>query len=243
MRPPGRDGNPLIRFLKAKVYGVLRRVVPSVKEQYRLGRMIGPIGYWDEIRAYQIGFHRRMGLEPHHRLLDIGCGPLPGGLAFIDYLEAGNYCGVDVSLEAIEEGRRQVAKAGLAEKDPTLVVSSTFGRDELDGRTFDYVWASQILYHLDESGIAALLQQVSRRLEPGGVFHGDIIGKPERIGPDSQWNGYTFHLHTLEGLDRAAREHGLRATALGGLREFGYPPGPNMGTNRMLAFRPIERDS
>ena len=118
MRPPRFGEKPLSKFVKAKVYALARRVIPSVRERDRLERMIGPLGLWDQIQRYQIGFLKKVGLKPHHRLLDIGCGPLSGGLAFVDFLAPGNYVGVDVSEKAISEGYRQIAKAGLAGKNP-----------------------------------------------------------------------------------------------------------------------------
>ena len=39
-------------------------------------------GIWDEMGAKQFELLKRNGLEPHHSLLDIGCGTLRGGAAF-----------------------------------------------------------------------------------------------------------------------------------------------------------------
>ena len=101
--------NPLRMFLRR----VLNKYDKSVEEQNRLGWMIGPLGYWEEMQDYQINLLKQLGLQPHHALLDIGCGPLSGGLAFIPYLDAGCYFGVDIRESAIEEAHKQVAKAGL----------------------------------------------------------------------------------------------------------------------------------
>ena len=40
--------------------------------------MVGPPELWDLKRAFQIRFLRDHGLEPGHRLLDLGCGTLRG---------------------------------------------------------------------------------------------------------------------------------------------------------------------
>ena len=47
------------------------------------------------------------GLKPEHKLLDVGCGPLRGGIKFINYLEPGNYYGVDKRADVIDESNRR----------------------------------------------------------------------------------------------------------------------------------------
>src|SRR3979409_2149502 len=54
-------------------------------------------GRWEEIGELQFQFLRTHGLEPQHRLLDIGCGSLRGGVRFVSYLDPGNYFGIDIS--------------------------------------------------------------------------------------------------------------------------------------------------
>ena len=48
------------------------------------------------------------GLKPEHKLLDVGCGPLRGGIKFINYLEPGNYYGVDKRADVIDESNRMM---------------------------------------------------------------------------------------------------------------------------------------
>jgi SAM-dependent methyltransferase len=87
------------------------RVFPT--EEDRLEAMVGPRGAWKETAAFQIAFLKEMGLRPHHRVLDIGCGPLRGGFPLIEYLQARGYTGVDIRETAIAEGRARI------EKEPT----------------------------------------------------------------------------------------------------------------------------
>ena len=75
------------------------------QEQINAGRhrdMVG--GMWEEIGRLQFEFLRARGLKPRHRLLDIGCGSLRGGIHAINYLETGNYYGLDINLSLIEAG-------------------------------------------------------------------------------------------------------------------------------------------
>jgi SAM-dependent methyltransferase len=212
------------------------RVSPSAAERYRLESLVGPIGYWDRLRQYQISFVRGVGLEPDQKLLDIGCGPLQGGIPMIAYLDAGHYVGIDVRPRALEQAYRQVAKERLAHKNPRLVLSSDFGRQALERSHFDFVWISQLLYHLDPEQIRDCLGAVSYHLKPGGRCYGDIIGHPNTLKPGTVWSGYRFHLHTLDFMAQAAAAAGLTMQHLGQIRDHGYPEEIALCTNDILEF-------
>jgi cyclopropane fatty-acyl-phospholipid synthase-like methyltransferase len=62
------------------------------------------LGFWHELQSYQLNTLKENGLRAEHSLLDIGCGPLQGGLAFIKYLEESKYFGIDIELKNIETG-------------------------------------------------------------------------------------------------------------------------------------------
>lgn len=217
-------------------YAIARRIIPAVRFQHLLDSMVGPIGYWKELQEYQLNLLKKMGLLPHHRLLDIGCGPLQGGLAFIDYLEPWRYCGLDVRESVIEQAHNQIARAGLTGKQPFLTVSRTFGKDELRGLQFDFIWCCQVMYHLDETLLGSLLEIVPRLLAPGGKLFGDIIGYPNKVTEGSRWSGFRFFLHTVESISIKAHGFGLSVQELGPIEEFGYPGEIDLRTNRLLKF-------
>jgi hypothetical protein len=54
-------------------------------------------GLWEAIGRLQADFLVSPCLQPHHHLLDIGCGSLRGGAKLISYLDAGNYVGTDLN--------------------------------------------------------------------------------------------------------------------------------------------------
>ena len=107
-------------------------------------------GLWDEMGQHQFEFLKDQGLQPHHRLLDIGCGSLRGGLYFIDYLEQGNYTGFDLSTEVIKAGQRKIEKRGIADKAPKLLVNTARNLkfDFLDSVKFDFLLAQSVFSHL-----------------------------------------------------------------------------------------------
>ena len=61
-------------------------------------------GLWDEMGELQLRFLRSHGMRPEHRLLDVACGALRGGVKFVDYLEPGHYYGIDINESLVEAG-------------------------------------------------------------------------------------------------------------------------------------------
>lgn len=225
------------KFLHQKKYAILRRIFPSRRKQHYLDSLVGPLGYWTRLQAFQLQFLISRGLKKHHTLLDIGCGPLQGGTAYIDYLDPGRYVGMDLRHEPLAAAYELIAEKGLVHKNPMLICSSTFGKHELDGQKFDYLWASQILYHLPEETMHELFEQLNRRMTADSVFFGDIIGDhPERKTIESKgfWREFSFHLHSPDSLQKMADRHGLSVEPLDTIGNFGYPKELGLHTNLML---------
>jgi SAM-dependent methyltransferase len=146
--------------------------------------MVGPPGVWKESQAFQLDFLRTMGLTPEHTVLDIGCGPLRGGIVLIEYLDPEKYVGFDVRPEVVAEAERQIAERGLAARRPTVFVSAGFGRDELGDRSFDVIWVFQVVYHLDDLLVEELFAEIARRLAPTGAAYANVNTRfpPGRYG-------------------------------------------------------------
>ena len=72
---------------------------------------------WLKIGQMQFDYLVEHGLKPGDRMLEIGCGNLRAGRLFIDYLDAGNYYGMDISpdiLLAAQQTLARVRPAGQA---------------------------------------------------------------------------------------------------------------------------------
>jgi len=234
---PKTDDTLLKYFIKIK-YNILRRIVPSIRKQHKLDSLVGPIGYWKELQEYQLNFLCRMGLKPHHSLLDIGCGPLQGGIAYIKFLNPGNYVGIDIRHEPIIEAYKLVAQEKLVHKNPTLLTSENFGRDQLGNCKFDYIWASQILYHLDEKQIENFFRQITLRMKPNSFLYGDILCQNINISDENKWNGFKFYKHTLDFIIKTAACFGLKMKNLGPLSQYKYPEETVvLKNNELLEFR------
>ena len=224
-----------LKSIRRKLYG-LRQFIPILREIHQLEAMVGPLGFWDNIQKYQYSFLTSMGMNPNHKLLDVGCGPLMGGLAFIKYLDKKNYYGFDIDEERIQTARTLVKKHQLVDKKPVLFVADDFGRKRLSQTKFDFIWASQILYYFNHMKIKKLFQQISRVLKENGKFYCDIIGEGNNTRADNTWG---YQLHTIENLNACAEEFGLRGRYIGQIQDFGYPKVLTLKTNNMLEFTHI----
>lgn len=215
--------------LRRRAYG-MRALVPGWREHHRLEAMVGPLGFWHELQRYHLNLLQKNGLKPGHTLLDIGCGPLQGGEAFIKYLEKDGYTGIDIDPLRIDAARSQVARHRLEAKHPRLYVSSSFGENELGEQTFDYMWASQILYYFNDEMMGKLLTMIRRRLRPGGKFLGDVfsVDHYEFRYPE---NAGRYIQHTPESLTTICERYGLKVRALGTIENFGYPRRLSLRTN------------
>src|SRR5271155_5374682 len=100
-------------------------------------------GLWDELGQLQFDFMVREGLKPHHKLLDIGCGSLRGGIHFISYLDVGNYIEIDPNVSLLDAGYEiELAPRGLKERMPreNLICTADFEPPFPDG-AFDFALA------------------------------------------------------------------------------------------------------
>ena len=58
---------------------------------------------YETVGRLQLDFLKSQGLEPHHTLLDVGCGSLRGGMWIMAYLNPGCYVGIDKDADMLEQ--------------------------------------------------------------------------------------------------------------------------------------------
>ncbi len=203
-------------------------------EEERLQAMVGPPGLFKESRDFQLEFMLKRGLNPESTLLDIGCGPLRGGILFIDYLNSGKYSGVDIRQEVIQEGLDQISKNDLSSKDANVRTSNTFGLEELEARSYDFIWCFQLFYHLDDDLIDACMKSISALLAPNGACYATVNIEAS----EGEWLEFPYVKRSLEFYKRLAESHGLEMLNLGAIRNWGFTTAASVGQhNPMLEFR------
>lgn len=203
------------------------------QEEARLEAMVGPPGVWKESRDFQVQFLTQKGLKKDDTVLDIGCGPLRGGVPLIDYLDNGMYVGVDVRNEVIEEAKKQVTKNGLENKLPRLFASSTFGEEWLEEDRFDYVWCFQVLYHLTDELADKCFARIVTLLQPNGVCYCNVNVE----GDEGKWKEFPYLKRPLGFYQDLAVKHGLTLSNIGQLKDFGYTDKVPGQFNHMLELR------
>ncbi len=104
-------------------------------------------------------------LEPHLRILDVGCGPgtITAGLA--GRVPGGHVTGIDTAPEVVELARELARGGGRDNLDFTT--GDVYALDYPDG-TFDVVHAHQVLQHLGDPVKA--LTEMRRVTRPGGLI-------------------------------------------------------------------------
>jgi len=205
-------------------------------EESKRHALVGPANLWKMKREFQERFLKEKGLRPQHRLLDVGCGTLRGGLPLIDYLDNGHYTGIDVRKQAIEEGKIEVKKAGLESKNPALIQFSSFEEIRTTDE-FDFVWAFAVLFHLEDDIFRDCIAFVGKRLNSEGRFFANVnLGQR----PQGKWREFPVVSHDFEFYENEARKVGLSSKILGSLRECGHQSGdPNHDEQTMLEFRKV----
>ena len=211
-----------------------RPVSAPARPKRRHGR-VGAPHLWRMQRAFQIDFLQRMGLANQHQLLDLGCGTLRGGLPLIAYLSAGNYTGIDVRAEIIDEALRELEEAGLEKRYPRI--SHVESLAELDLR-------ASLRLHLGVRRADA-----PRRSRPRGRARASRRAICAQTAASTRtstsgdgrlgaWAGFPVVARPLDWYRARAHEAGLSADALGRLCALGHVSGDrNCDSQFMLRFR------
>jgi SAM-dependent methyltransferase len=188
---------------------------PSREQGARIGRL-------------QFDYLMRHGLKPQDRVLEIGCGNLRAGRLLIEYLDPGNYYGIDISPHVLLAAQDTLAREGLQPKLPYLVLADDLTFAFLPDRHFDIVHAHSLFSHSPRHVVEECFAHVGRVLAPGGFFdftfdrtegeehqvlHEDFSYRPETLVELAARYGLEARLmHDWEQLPH--RQSKMRVTAM-----------------------------
>jgi len=114
-------------------------------------------------------------IQPHYRILDIGCGPGTITAGFLELVPHGSVTGVDLGNAILDQARENtqaliarspdVPRGGITYQEGDVLVGLKF-----KDNTFDIIFSSQVLIHLPEQPTAVrALREMRRLVKPGGI--------------------------------------------------------------------------
>ena len=163
---------------------------PLTPEQLREGEhRTRAGGLWDRMGELQLRFMVEQGLERSSRLLDVACGPLRAGIHFVEYLDDGNYYGIDINETLLDVGYDLEMPAHLRPKLPREHLRAT-DRFECDfGVTFEFALAQSLFTHIPLNDIRLCLYRVAPQLAAGGRFFATFFEAPAGFPLDGVLDG------------------------------------------------------
>lgn len=207
--------------------------VPAEERRLTLVKAMGFEGQWDDHRAFQMEFLHRNGLTKDTRFLEIGSGPLTLGIPLIQTLNPQKYTGVDVRESVTNIAYDEISRAGLAGRNPRLIVSDNFGATALGDEMFDMIWSFSVLYHLSDDLIEEWFGTVKKRLEPEGRYWANFNDGME----EDRWLEFPFVRRELDFYEDIARKNGLELKFLGTLEGLGFAGSGAEKNNSMIEIQ------
>jgi ubiquinone/menaquinone biosynthesis C-methylase UbiE len=195
-------------------------------------------GKWDEIGRLQLDGLIGRGLKPHHKLCDAGCGSLRAGVHFVNYLDAGNYYGLDINASLIDAGREELERGGPSGKEANLLVTDAFEMSGF-GATFDYIIAFSLFTHLHANYIVRCLVEARKTIAPDGQLLATIFfaPRPAHLEPIQHKAGGVTSYYDKDPFHYSMEEIGFLGK-LAGFRTELLPPGERGGQQRGVVFWP-----
>lgn len=202
------------------MYSQLRRIIAKIvkSKQERRHALVGAGNVWKYTRQFQFQFLLDQGMQKTDILMDIGCGTLRGGIPMIDYLNKGNYYGMDVRDHVLEEGRKEIRAAKLEDKHPNLISFNHFSEVQLDVK-FNIMFAFSVLIHFEDTIAQSCFQFVSKSLTDDGIFYANVnIAEHE----DGHWEGFPIVFRNHDFYNNLAAQNGLKVEIMGNMLGLGH---------------------
>jgi SAM-dependent methyltransferase len=147
-------------------YRKLRLSPRQIRRGLHRDELGGGAAQWQRRGAFQLALLQHLGLRADSRVLDVGCGPLRGGLPLIGFVGGARYRGVDSNLSLVEAAHFELDRAGLAGAKPRVSQLADFALATL-GERFDFVLCFSVLNHCTRDERERFLAEVPAVLAPG----------------------------------------------------------------------------
>lgn len=193
-------------------------------------QLVGPAKLWKMKQDFQIQFLKENGLKPGHKLIDIGCGTLRGGIPIINYLNEGNYYGIDVRKEVIKEAFNELKDEGLESKNPDIRTFQKFQELEYQVK-FDVMFAFSVLIHLADEILDDCFWFAGKYLDANGKFYANVnIGERK----DGKWQGFPIVFRSMDFYRKIASKYGLKISTIDQLKNLGHNSKMELGDKQVM---------
>jgi cyclopropane fatty-acyl-phospholipid synthase-like methyltransferase len=145
---------------------------PWDRPDISIQNIVGGEGEWDQVAMLALSFLKEAGLQPHHTLLDAGCGPFRVGRRLIGYLDPECYTGFDGSQRLLTQGRRLVLEkeCDLERKRPRieylLIDDESVPLFERFQQRFDFILFHGIFEVISPARVEAALRSIASVMHP-----------------------------------------------------------------------------
>ncbi|MQA83618.1 MAG: methyltransferase [Streptosporangiales bacterium] len=162
---------------------------------------------WLALGKMQFDYLVEHGVKPADRMLEIGCGNLRAGWRFIEYLDSGNYYGIDISPDILVAAQETVVRYNLQHKLPCLTPVHDLRFAFLPDEYFTVIHAHSVFSHCPIEVLDECLANVGRIMHPEGFFDFTFNRTQDKEHHVLREDFY-FRTETLVEL---AEKHGLSA--------------------------------
>lgn len=181
-------------FLDAYAQHTARRIASSGYQH-----AVGAGDNWETHGNLQRDFLISQGLQPEHRLLEIGCGTGRLARKAAPYLNAGGYVGVDIAPAAIRCAESLAAGEGWLDRAPRFACG-----DIPDWGPFDFLWAFAVFIHVPQEIMDGTLNRAASVMHAGSRFYWSYIP-----GPTTMRAGVKTFRRTRGDYQKSAERAGL----------------------------------
>ncbi|OQX16845.1 MAG: hypothetical protein BWK73_02605 [Thiothrix lacustris] len=176
--------------------------------------------HWDEIAKLQFNFLISEGLQINHTLIDVACGSLRAGRLFVNYLNAGNYFGIDKEINLIIHGvAEELGISSFIEKKPNFVVSGDFDFTKFSRRP-DFGIAQSLLTHLTAEDIYLCFKSLRKFIAEDGKFYATFFEVQAPINNYATSDAIDCFFYSRDQLNSLADVAGWRMQYIG---DWGHP--------------------
>ena len=228
---------PLARRLRRLVQGADRTALRAARRY---------VATDEESGRRQLSLLKREGCRPSSTVLEVGCGALHAGIPTIEYLEPGNWVGIDPNRWLIDAALTRPGNRELVEsKQASFLSVDNFDAGSLD-RSFDFVLSHSVLSHQPTGSCRSSSTTLGRSWLPADAsspqsgWHratrsgaGDLQTAPD--SHDAAWVYPGVSWFTLSTVQREAQSAGLEVSFKPEYTAF-YMAGRNRERHDWLVF-------